>query len=66
MANPFEDESAIYYVLVNDENQHSLWPVSIDIPAGWHPAYGPDVRSSCLLYIEENWIDMRPVSLIKK
>ena len=35
MSNPFEDESAAYHVLVNDENQHSLWPEFADVPAGW-------------------------------
>jgi MbtH protein len=64
MTNPFEDEAAIYTVLVNDEGQHSLWPVFADNPAGWTVAYGPDNRSACLDYVETNWTDMRPKSLV--
>jgi uncharacterized protein YbdZ (MbtH family) len=64
MTNPFEDENATYVVLVNDENQHSLWPASIDVPAGWTVVHGEQTRQSCLEYIEANWTDMRPASLI--
>jgi MbtH protein len=63
MTNPFEDENAQYLVLVNGENQHSLWPASINVPAGWTTVHGADTRSACLAYIEENWTDMRPASL---
>jgi MbtH protein len=65
MANPFEDETAEYVVLVNDEGQHSLWPVFIEAPAGWTQSYGPDKRQACLDYIEKTWTDMRPKSLIE-
>jgi MbtH protein len=64
MTNPFEDESGSLYVLVNDEGQHSLWPVFADIPAGWNRAYGPDQRQACRDYVETHWTDMRPRSLI--
>lgn len=64
MSNPFEDENANFYVLVNEENQHSLWPAFIDVPAGWTVAHGEDTRPHCLEYIENNWTDMRPASLI--
>ncbi|MGA5817721.1 MbtH family protein [Kitasatospora sp. NPDC094028] len=63
--NPFEDDSASYYVLVNEENQHSLWPVFAEIPAGWTVAYGQESRESCLDYINTNWTDMRPKSLVE-
>lgn len=62
--NPFEDEDGSYLVLVNDENQHSLWPAGIEIPAGWRQVFGVDGRSECLSYIETNWTDIRPASLI--
>lgn len=52
-------------MLVNDEGQHSLWPEFVDVPAGWTVAHGPDDRGSCLGYVEENWTDMRPKSLIE-
>ena len=64
MANPFEDENASYLVLVNDENQHSLWPVDIDVPEGWRTVLGASSRQECLAYVEENWTDMRPASLV--
>lgn len=62
--NPFEDEDGSYVVLVNDENQHSLWPKDIAIPAGWRLVFGPDGRSECLSYIETSWTDIRPASLV--
>ncbi|MFG2718581.1 MbtH family protein [Streptomyces sp. NPDC048416] len=64
MTNPFEDNDAGYYVLVNDEGQHSIWPVFIDVPRGWTTVHGQDTRQSCLDHIERNWTDMRPKSLI--
>jgi len=64
MTNPFEDENGEYLVLVNHENQHSLWPAFREIPAGW-TAVGPKgKRKECLDWIESNWTDMRPKSLI--
>lgn len=63
MSNPFDDDTAQFYVLVNDEGQHSLWPVLADVPAGWTVAYGQETRQNCLAYIEESWTDMRPKSL---
>jgi len=63
--NPFEDEHGSYLVLVNDEGQHSLWPADIDVPAGWRVVVGPDGRAQCLAYIEANWTDMRPASLVE-
>ncbi|ROO87218.1 MbtH protein [Actinocorallia herbida] len=62
--NPFDDENGTFLVLVNAEGQHSLWPVFTDVPAGWTTVHGPDARRDCLEYIEENWTDMRPASLI--
>ena len=62
--NPFEDPDGTYLVLVNDERQHSLWPEFIDVPAGWTAVHGPDSRQACLDYVERNWTDMRPKSLI--
>jgi MbtH protein len=63
MSNSFDDDTARFLVLVNDEGQHSLWPVFADVPAGWTVAYGEDDRQSCLAYIEKSWTDMRPKSL---
>ncbi|MGX4687701.1 MbtH family protein [Streptomyces sp. JNUCC 63] len=65
MSNPFDDADATYLVLVNDEGQHSLWPVFAEVPAGWSTAHGPDGRQACLDFINENWTDMRPKSLVE-
>lgn len=61
--NPFDDENGRFYVVVNDEEQHSLWPAFLDIPAGWQPVFGEESRTECLEFIEKNWTDMRPRSL---
>ena len=63
--NPFEDPDGTYVVLVNDEGQHSLWPSFADAPDGWHTALGETDRDSALEYINTNWTDMRPKSLIE-
>ncbi|MGW3040442.1 MbtH family protein [Kitasatospora sp. NPDC001159] len=63
--NPFEDDNASYYVLVNEENQHSLWPAFAEVPAGWTVVHGQESRESCLEYINTNWTDMRPKSLVE-
>lgn len=63
MANPFDDESGVFRVLVNDEGQYSLWPDFAPVPAGWTSVHGPDTRSACLDHIERHWTDMRPRSL---
>jgi MbtH protein len=66
MTNPFEDNEGRYYVLMNDEGQHSLWPSFADIPAGWSKVFGEEGRQACLEYVEANWTDLRPKSLRTK
>lgn len=61
--NPFDDENGRFYVVVNDEDQHSLWPVFAEVPAGWRVAFGEAARAECLEYVEQNWTDLRPRSL---
>ena len=63
MTNSFEDNNGTFLVLVNDENQHSLWPEFAEVPAGWKRVLGPEQRQSCLDYVEQHWTDMRPASL---
>ncbi|MEV8635768.1 MbtH family protein [Streptosporangium sp. NPDC051023] len=65
MTNPFDDSEGTFLVLVNAENQHSLWPSFVDAPAGWNTVHGPADRSSCLDYVEQHWTDMRPASLVQ-
>jgi MbtH protein len=63
-SNPFDDADGRFLVLVNDENQHSLWPAPLQVPAGWQVVHGEDSRAGCLGYIEANWTDLRPASLV--
>ena len=65
MTNPFDNEDGKFFVLVNDEGQHSLWPTFADVPAGWQVVFGEDSKAACLEYVEQNWTDMRPNSLIR-
>jgi MbtH protein len=64
--SPFENDDLAYVILINDENQHSLWPADMTVPAGWNVIYGPDSRTSCLNYVDSHWVDMRPASLVAK
>ncbi|MFK4105087.1 MbtH family protein [Streptomyces sp. NPDC019531] len=63
MSNPFEQDDAPYVVLINDEEQYSLWPAFAEVPAGWRVALDSGSRQDCLDYIETHWTDMRPKSL---
>jgi len=62
--NPFDDKSAEFLILVNKENQHSLWPTFADVPAGWNPVAGPMLQEAAIAWVDEHWTDMRPASLI--
>lgn len=64
MANPFDREDGSFMVLANSENQHSLWPVEISVPAGWRIVHEADTRAACLDYVETHWTDLRPASLV--
>lgn len=61
--NPFDDDNGTFFGLVNDEDQHSLWPAFAETPAGWRVAYGEASRAECLDYVEQNWTDIRPKRL---
>ncbi|HEX6525135.1 MAG TPA: MbtH family NRPS accessory protein [Streptosporangiaceae bacterium] len=50
-------------VVVNDEEQYSIWPVGRDLPAGWRADGFTGTEEECLAYIDETWTDMRPASL---
>ncbi|MFR9750894.1 MbtH family protein [Nocardia sp. 004] len=64
MNNPFDDDDAQFYVLINEEGEHSLWPIFAAVPGGWTIAHGAADRASCLQYVQDHWVDMRPKSLI--
>lgn len=63
MRNPFDDEDGTFFVVVNEENHHSLWPTFLEVPSGWQVVYGAAARQQCLDHVERNWTDMRPRSL---
>lgn len=52
-----------YKVVVNDEEQYSIWPQDRDNPPGWQDAGARGKKPDCLEWIERNWTDMRPKSL---
>jgi MbtH protein len=55
-----------FQVVINHEEQYSIWPVDREIPDGWHAVGMQGSKSECLSYIEEVWTDMRPASLRNK
>jgi MbtH protein len=59
-------ETAIYNVVVNHEEQYSIWPADRENAPGWRNAGKSGTKGECLAYIEEVWTDMRPLSLRKK
>jgi MbtH protein len=52
-------------VVVNDEEQYSIWPADRENPAGWRDAGKTGNKQECLAWIENVWTDMRPLSLRK-
>ncbi|MFD5143937.1 MbtH family protein [Streptomyces sp. NPDC058401] len=64
MTNPFDDTEGTFHVVVNAEGQHALWPVFAEVPAGWDVVWGAGPRADALAYVEENWTDIRPKSLV--
>ena len=60
-----EDET-IYQVVVNHEEQYSVWPAERELPLGWRSVGTEGSKAECLAYIEEVWTDMRPLSLRRK
>ena len=52
-----------YAVVVNDEEQYSIWRTGRELPAGWHAEGFTGTEDECLAYIDQTWTDMRPASL---
>ena len=61
-----ETDRVTYKVVVNHEEQYSIWPLERENPPGWRDAGKTGTRPECLAYIQEVWTDMRPLSLRKK
>jgi MbtH protein len=61
----FEDNE-VYKVVVNNEEQYSIWPVDKENALGWRDVGKSGTKETCLAYIKEVWTDMRPLSLRQK
>jgi len=63
MPETTEAQGESYLVVVNAEEQYSIWAAHKELPAGWTPAGKSGTREECLAYIEAVWTDMRPLTL---
>lgn len=61
-----EEDNTIYTVVVNHEEQYSIWPEYKKVPGGWRVVGKTGPKAECLAHIKEIWTDMRPLSLRKK
>ena len=61
----FDDDQALFDVVLNHEEQYSIWPADRELPNGWRKAGKQAKKVDCLAYIDEVWTDMRPLSLRK-
>jgi MbtH protein len=60
------EDNKVYRVVVNQEEQYSIWPADRELPGGWQDAGKSGAKAECLAYIKEVWTDMRPLSLRKR
>jgi MbtH protein len=58
-----DNENTLFLVVINDQQQYSIWPAFKDVPNGWEETGKRDVKARCLEYINEHWLDMRPKEL---
>jgi MbtH protein len=61
-----QEDTMTYKVVINDEEQYSIWPAYKENPRGWRDDGKQGTKEECLDYIKEVWTDMRPLSLRKK
>lgn len=61
-----EEPNWTYRVVMNDEEQYSLWRADKQVPKGWTAVGKEGTKQECLAYIESVWTDMRPLSLRKR
>lgn len=58
-----DEREDVYLVVLNDEEQYSIWPAGRQIPLGWRADGKEGSKAECLDYIEQVWTDMRPLRL---
>jgi MbtH protein len=58
-----DDEETTYQVVINDEEQYSVWPVDRPLPPGWRWEGTVGLMRDCVAHVDEVWTDMRPLSL---
>ncbi len=56
-------DEGMFQVVLNDEEQYSIWPVDRPLPSGWRPDGTQGTKQACLDHIDQVWTDMRPLSL---
>jgi MbtH protein len=61
-----KEDTNIYKVVINHEEQYSIWPADMQNALGWKDVGIRGLKNECLTYIQEAWTDMRPLSLRKK
>ncbi|MGH9337998.1 MAG: MbtH family protein [Vicinamibacteria bacterium] len=61
-----KDDKTVYRVVVNHEEQYSIWPAHKEIPLGWRDAGKSGLKAECLAFVKEVWTDMRPLSVRKQ
>jgi len=57
-----DDDGRTYLVVINHEEQYSIWPESRPVPGGWRAVGQQGSKAECLAYIEQVWTDLRPLS----
>lgn len=63
MAENESEDATLYVVVVNHEEQYSIWPEYKPLPDGWRAVAKSGFKKECLAYIDTVWTDMRPLSL---
>ncbi|NJL19904.1 MAG: MbtH family NRPS accessory protein [Leptolyngbyaceae cyanobacterium SM1_3_5] len=58
-----QEDTTVYQVVINEEEQYSIWPNYREVPLGWRSIGKSGRKQECLDYIKEVWTDMRPLSL---
>ena len=66
MSRDEQDDNTVYKVVVNHEEQYSIWPADRENALGWNDAGRTGTKEECLAHIKEVWTDMRPLSLRKR